>query len=219
MTPGPDDTARDACNRPGEGQRRTRRRAEETRDDILAAAEDMLRRKGLGDFSIADLAGELGMSPANVFKHFRSKSALADAICDRHVIRMIGRFKAFDEPGHATERLANAVRKLMEAHLADIRENPFLFEMLVVMSEADLPSGRHYKQLIDDLFADLVRDGVASGAYTCDPDSEIARQVGSAFASVLHPVFLLHASEAELQERCRGLSALVNAALQNALAK
>ncbi len=217
MTRRPDDTAPDTSSR--DVPRRPRRRAEETRDDILAAAEEMLRQKGLGDFSIADLAGELGMSPANVFKHFRSKSALADAICDRHVIRMIGRFKAFDEPGPAPERLAVAVRKMMEAHLADIRENPFLFEMLVVMSEANLPSGRHYKRLIDDLFADLVREGIESGAYSCDPDGDIARQVGSAFSSVLHPIFLLHAEEAELQARCRGLAALVNAALQNPLAK
>jgi TetR/AcrR family transcriptional repressor of the ameABC operon len=219
MTRRPDETAGDPSGRNLPSLRRPRRKAEETRDDILAAAEALLRRKGLGGFSIADLAGELGMSPANVFKHFRSKSALADAICDRHVIRMIGRFKAFDEPGPAPERLALAVRRLMEAHLADIRENPFLFEMLVVMSEANLPSGRHYKRLIDDLFADLVREGIASGAYSCDPDGEIARQVGSAFSSILHPVFLLHADEAELQARCRGLAALVNAALQNPLAK
>ncbi|WP_164901876.1 TetR/AcrR family transcriptional regulator [Neorhizobium lilium] len=199
--------------------RRPRRKAEETRDDILAAAEILLRKKGLTAFSIANLAAELKMSPANVFKHFHSKTALADAICERHVVQMIGRFQAFDEPIAAPERLVIAVRRLMETHLADIKENPYLFEMLVVVSEADLPSGRHYKQLIENLFANLVRHGIETGVYKCTEDSAITRNVGSAFASVLHPVFLMRADEAELRERCDGLAALVNAALQNPLAK
>lgn len=199
--------------------RRPRRKAEETRDDILVAAETLLRQKGLACFSIADLAGALHMSPANIFKHFHSKVALTDAICDRHITRMIGRFQAFAEPVPAPERLAVAVRKLMEAHLADIRENPHLFEMLVMVSDADLPSGRHYKQLIETFFSDLIRHGVETGVYTCPINGEVAGAVGMAFASVLHPVFLLRADEAELQERCTGLAALVNAALQNPLAK
>jgi TetR/AcrR family transcriptional repressor of the ameABC operon len=199
--------------------RRPRRKAEETRDDILAAAEIRLRDKGLAGFSIADLANDLGMSPANVFKHFRSKTALADAICDRHIIQMIGRFQALDVSIPAPERLAVAVRKLMEAHLADIRQNPYLFEMLVLVSDADLPSGRHYKQLIEDLFADLIRQGIETGVYTCTPDSAVTRHVGLAFAGVLHPIFLRQADESELSERCDGLVALVNAALQNPLAK
>lgn len=178
-----------------------------------------MRRNGLACFSIADLAAELRMSPANIFKHFRSKVALTDAICDRHITQMIGRFQAFDEPIPAPERLTVAVRKLMEAHLADIRENPHLFEMLVVVSDADLPSGKHYKQLIETLFSNLVRHGVETGVYKCSADSQITRSVGMAFASVLHPVFLLRADETELRERCEGLAALVNAALQNPLAK
>jgi TetR/AcrR family transcriptional repressor of the ameABC operon len=199
--------------------RRPRRKAEETRDDILLAAEALLREKGISGFSIADLAGELRMSPANVFKHFQSKAVLADAICDRHIMHMIGRFKAFDEPAPAPERLAIVVRKLMEAHLADIRENPSLFEMLVVMSEANLPSGRHYKELIENLFSDLIRHGISSGVYTCSADTPMNRTVASAFASVLHPVFLIGADEEELRERCAALAELVNAALQKPLAK
>lgn len=199
--------------------RRPRRKAEETRDDILTAAERLLRANGPSAFSIADLAADLGMSPANIFKHFHSKAALTDAICERHIVQMIGRFQPFDEPIPAPERLAVAARRLMEAHLADIRENPQLFEVLVAMSEADLPSGRHYKELIDNLFEELIRDGIESGVYKLPADSAICRNVGLAFAGVLHPLFLMKASESELRSRCEGLAALVNAALQNPLAK
>jgi TetR/AcrR family transcriptional repressor of the ameABC operon len=199
--------------------RRPRRKAEETREDILNTAESLFRERGIAKCSIADVAHALHMSPANIFKHFHSKASLADAICDRYISRMIGRFATLDEPAPAPERLAIFVRKLMEAHLQDLRDTPFLFEMIFLMSEADLPSGQHYKQLIENLFTDLIRQGVESGVYQCADPQTVSRHVAAAFASVLHPVLLAKADEAELHDRCDGLARLVNAALQNPLAK
>lgn len=203
----------------GSKKRRPRRKAEETRQDILAAAEALFRQRGIAKSSIADIAHELAMSPANVFKHFQSKTVLVDAICDRHISRMIERFKTFEDPAPAPERLALVVHKLMEAHLRDIRENPFFLEMIFVMSDTDLKSGQHYGELIEGLFLELIRHGVESGVYRCGDCEAASRYVAAAFASVLHPVFLARTSEDELGERCKGIAGLVNAALQNPLAK
>lgn len=199
--------------------RRPRRKAEETREDILATAEALFREKGISGCSIADIAHALQMSPANVFKHFHSKAALADAICERHIDLMIGRFGTLDASAPAPERLCIVVRKLMEAHLKDIRENPYLFELILLMSEANLPSGRHYKQLIEALFLDLIREGIESGVYDVSDPETLSRHVASAFASVLHPILLAKTDIEELHDRCDGLARLINAALQSSLAK
>ncbi len=199
--------------------RRPRRKAEETREDILNTAEAMFRERGIAKCSIADVAQALSMSPANVFKHFHSKSALADAICERHVSRMIGRFENLHETAPAPQRLEIVVRKLMEAHLQDLRDNPYLFEMIFIMSEADLPSGHRYKELIDALFTELVRHGTETGVYRCDDLVATSRYVAAAFASVLHPALLVKSNAEELRDRCAGLAKLVNAALQNQLVK
>lgn len=200
-------------------QRRPRRKAEETRQDILATAEDLFRERGLGRCSIADIANELQMSPANVFKHFGSKTQLADAICDRHINRMIDRFALLKDPAPAPDKLGIVTRKLMEAHLRDIQESPYLFEMILLMSDADLPSGHHYKALIDSLFLEVIQEGVASGIYHCDDPEKTASAVAAAFASILHPVLLAKTEPNLLQERRQGLVDLINAALQNPLAK
>lgn len=199
----------------GVAVRRPRRKAEETKQDILTTAETLLRQKGFSGFSIADLAAELGMSPANVFKHFRSKAALADAICDRHITRLVGRFDTVGDTAPAPQRLGIVVERLMEAHLADIRNDPLFFEMLVLMSGADLASGRHYRQLLENLFESVVRHGFESGVYKAPPDSVIGKSVAPCFASVLHHVFLMRAGDDELHARCNGLVQLVNAALMN----
>ena len=199
--------------------RRPRRKAEETREDILATAETLFRKQGIAKSSIADIAQQLGMSPANVFKHFHTKGALVDAICDRHVRRMVDRFGSFDDPAPAPERLPLVVCKLMEAHLQDIRENPFFLELIFLMPKTDLASGQRYRDLIEELFRDVIRAGIESGVYRCDNLDAVTRHVSAAFASVLHPVFLAEATEEELKARCAGIAGLVNAALQSPLAK
>ena len=65
--------------------RRPRRSAEETREEILNTAESLFRTHGYASVAIADIAAALSMSPANVFKHFRTKTSLVDAIATRAI--------------------------------------------------------------------------------------------------------------------------------------
>jgi TetR/AcrR family transcriptional regulator, repressor of the ameABC operon len=202
-----------------ESVRKPRRKAEETREDILRTADALFRERGIAKSSIADIAQELGMSPANVFKHFHSKTALVDAICDRHIAHMIGRFDTLDTSAPPPEKLGIVVRRLMQAHLHDIRENPFFLEMIFLVAKTELESGFHYRHLIEELFFAVIRDGVEAGVYHCANCRAVSRHVAASFASVLHPVFLAHETEDQLDERLTGIVALINAALQNPLAK
>lgn len=199
--------------------RKPRRKAEETREDILTTADALFRERGIAKSSIADIAHELGMSPANVFKHFHSKTALVDAICDRHITHMIGRFDTLDTEAPPPEKLGIVVRRLMQAHLQDIRDNPFFLEMVFLVAKTEMESGFHYRQLIEELFFTLVRDGVEAGIYHCADCRATSRHVAASFASVLHPVFLANETQEDLDERLAGIVALINAALQSPLAK
>jgi len=199
--------------------RKPRRKAEETREDILRTADALFRERGIAKSSIADIAHALGMSPANVFKHFHSKTALVDAICDRHITHMIGRFDTVDTPAAPPEKLGLVVRRLMQAHLEDIRDNPFFLEMVFLVAKTEIESGLHYRQLIEELFFNLISDGVEAGVYHCIDCRAVSRHVAASFASVLHPVFLVHETQAELDQRLNGIVALINAALQSPLAK
>jgi len=91
--------------------------------------------------------------------------------------------------------------------------------MILLISETEQESGLHYRSLIENLFAEIIRDGVDSGVYRCADPEKTSRSVAAAFASVLHPVFLIGTDIDELRERCRGIAELVNAALQTPLAK
>src|SRR5436305_15251045 len=58
-------------------------RSEDTRARIMEAAEALFRRIGFAKTAVADIASELKMSPANVYRFFPSKHAIVDAICKR----------------------------------------------------------------------------------------------------------------------------------------
>src|SRR3954463_15759240 len=64
---------------------RTEAGNEEARARILDVAEEHFRRVGYHRTSVADIASELGMSPANVYRFFPSRDAINESICGRVV--------------------------------------------------------------------------------------------------------------------------------------
>jgi AcrR family transcriptional regulator len=64
---------------------RTGTDSDETRARILEAAEEQFRRVGYHRTSVADIAAELGMSPANIYRFFPSRDAINESICGRVV--------------------------------------------------------------------------------------------------------------------------------------
>ena len=199
--------------------RKPRRKAEETREDILLKAEELFRADGFSKVSIADIAAALGMSPANVFKHYHSKTALAVAITERHISRMSARLESLDDTVQVSERLLKVAQRLMESHLEDLRCSPYIFEMVLMTADTDFPSGRLYKQLLEEKFEAIIRAGIEAGIYHCPDPARTAKAVSAALASVLHPVFLVRSRPGELPERCEVVVELINAALQNPLDK
>ncbi|WP_371090208.1 TetR/AcrR family transcriptional regulator [Bradyrhizobium sp. WSM2254] len=64
---------------------RTRTGSGEARARILEVAEEHFRRIGYHRTSVADIASELGMSSANIYRFFRSRDAINESICGRVV--------------------------------------------------------------------------------------------------------------------------------------
>ena len=58
-------------------------RPDDTRARIIETAEALFRRLGYAKTAVADIAAELDMSPANVYRFFSSKNAIVEAICQR----------------------------------------------------------------------------------------------------------------------------------------
>jgi TetR/AcrR family transcriptional repressor of the ameABC operon len=178
-------------------------------------AELLFRQRGFVAVSIADIATSLGMSPANVFKHFHSKAALVDAIAERHLGNAAERFAAFDEGLPPKEQLLRFVLRLLDSHLQDIQQNPYIFEMVLATIQAKLEAGNRYRERIVQKLDDIIREGMTEGRYHCRNPEGAARTVADILACVLHPVLIARDDKETLVHRAEEIVGFVDAALQN----
>ena len=79
----------------------------DTARKILDSAQDMIRRRGFGGFSYADVADQVGIRKASIHYHFPSKGELARELVLRYREQMTARCDAITRAGGSPrERLA-----------------------------------------------------------------------------------------------------------------
>lgn len=199
--------------------RRPRRPAEETREDILNMAETQFRAHGYASVTIADIAAALGMSPANVFKHFRTKASLVDAIATRAIQETIDELRVLDQNKPAAVRLHDLARHLMDEHLSDQKDAPFVFEMIQVTIREELDCGERFREMVVETIADIIRAGVSEGVYTVTDVYRFANAAFDALVCVIHPVMIGMEKTGILATRCKEVVNLIDIALRSPLAK
>src|SRR4051794_22009923 len=108
-----------------------------TRERIVAAAEELLRRHGPAKTTVTDVARSLGMSHANVYRHFASKTALQEAVAERWLARIsepLARIAAGAAP--AEEKLPVWVNGLIRAKQRKVLDDPELFATYHALAES-----------------------------------------------------------------------------------
>src|SRR5664279_94598 len=65
----------------GQGIREREAKDKDTHKLIVEVAERLFRQIGFQKTTVADIARELHMSPANVYRFFTAKSAINEAVC------------------------------------------------------------------------------------------------------------------------------------------
>ena len=164
-----------------------------TRERILAAAEDVIRRFGPAKATVVDVARALGVSHAAVYRHVATKAELRDLVVGRCAETTMPSLRAIAAlPGPAPERL----RRLLDGLIAGKRRwalnDPELFAAYrTLAAEAQSAVSVHIEELVE-LTATIIRSGVADGSFhTADP-VVTARAVLMATVRFHHPV---HAAE------------------------
>jgi len=98
-----------------------------TRERILEAAEDVLRRYGPAKANVVDVARALGVSHGSVYRHFPSKASLRDAVTERWLARIAEPLEAVaGERGPAPERLTRWLDLLVASKRRWALEEPEL---------------------------------------------------------------------------------------------
>ena len=183
---------------------------------ILDAAEGVLRRHGAEKANVVDIARALGMSHANIYRHFLSKKALLDAVAVRWLDKIDAPLEAItcDAARPAGERLLAWFDSLRGAKRRTASEDPELFQVYYVITQnAHNVVGAHIAALLGQLER-IVADGVASGEFAARLDArQAARSVLRATVQFHHPAMVLQEPEPS-EEDAHALMALLLAGLR-----
>src|SRR4051812_27874324 len=142
-----------------------------TRERILEAAEETLRRFGPAKTTVVDVARALGVSHGSVYRHFPTKADLRDAVVDRWLRRMHPALEAVaDGPGSAPERLRLLLWTLAETKWNRAQDDPEFFAAFAELEEdVRTPVVAHVDFVVAQL-KKIVVEGVARGEIaSADP--------------------------------------------------
>lgn len=148
-----------------------------TPERILEATEEVLRRHGPAKATVVDVARALGVSHGSVYRHFRTKAALREAVTKRWLDRtseaLSGIAAAEDLDPEA--RLRDWLAGLFAAKRRKAGDDPELFATYSVLTgENGEAVGAHIADLTGQLTR-IVQAGVDAGVFTTTDPATTAR--------------------------------------------
>lgn len=141
-------------------------RAEAMRGRIETVAEQLFRSLGYQKTTVADIARELGMSPANIYRFYPSKSAINEAIAQRILGAMLAEAESVAQgPGPASTRLRRLFSRMFEHKLEVFFQERRLHDMVTAAMEEHWGVIARHMAGVQAVIARIISDGIAAGEF------------------------------------------------------
>jgi AcrR family transcriptional regulator len=169
----------------------TRNPPEETRARIVDTAEALFRRLGFAKTAVADIAAELGMSPANVYRFFPSKHAIVEAICTRCLGEIDeNAWSVARARGSAAQRLDRLFQGIIKYHKENFIAEKRLHDIVLIAIEENWGAILAHKQTVRNAIELILRDGIDSGEFDPVDPKETAAMLMLGMIAFCHPVLV-----------------------------
>ena len=155
---------------------------------ILESAERLFLHYGYAKTTVADIAKDLGMSTANIYRFFASKVEIHQALCNRMLAvsyDMARRNAAL--PLSASERLRRYTLDQYKMTTETMMDHEKVHEMVIVAIERDWHVIEKHIDRMNDVLADIIADGIKAGEFP-EQDAKVASMCfGAATITLCHP--------------------------------
>lgn len=133
---------------------------------LLAIASDHLRRLGPRRVTVVAIATAAGMTHANVYRYFPSKTALIDAVAGQWLKRLEGLLAQIaDAPDPADDKLERLILAIAKANRDLLRADRHLFDVYAAAAETSRALVRKHRARLRHLTERVVEEGVATGVF------------------------------------------------------
>lgn len=136
------------------------------REQLLDLATEMIEGRGAAALTMTELAARAGMSPANLYRFFENKEAIAEALAERWFrpfIAIIEEVVASDLPPRRKMYEFFARRFVLKR--AEYFRDPVAFASYCELGEEHFELIRGYIDLADHYLAELIGEAMADGHF------------------------------------------------------
>jgi AcrR family transcriptional regulator len=166
-------------------------RPDDTRARIVETADMLFRRMGFAKTAVADIAAELRMSPANVYRFFSSKHAIVEAICQRCLAELEQQaWAVVRSPGPASQRLERLVMVTVNYHKENLLTERRVHDMVLVAIEHSWDVIRAHQQVMHSIAERMLREGIAAGEFEPVDPAVTAKHIMRSLIAFMHPVLI-----------------------------
>ena len=187
----------------------------ETVDDnrrlILDAAEQRYRETGYGKTTMAEIADDVGMSAANLYRYFKNKNEIGCACAKRCMGERIDRLRVVvKKPGlSAADRLRSYVQESLTYSYENAGTDQKINELVqkILNERKDLVYEKVETEI--GLIAEILAQGNSSGEFSVDDVLVTSRNIQTAIIMFNVPTFLGLYPFEEFQEMANGVVDLI----------
>jgi AcrR family transcriptional regulator len=166
-------------------------RPDDTRARIMETAEALFRRLGFAKTAVCDIAAELRMSPANVYRFFPSKNAIVEAICQRCLSELEAKaFAVARSKAPAAQRLERLFLEIVAYNKENLLEEQRVHEVVLVAMEQNWQAVDVHLETMRTIIEVILRDGVAAGEFDPVDPRETAELIKRSMIVFTHPVLI-----------------------------
>ena len=193
---------------------------EEVRESILQAAQGLFARFGPIKTSVADIARELGMSPANIYNFFPSRDAILEAVGERHLATVRQRVEReiarIPDPWRKIETMFLITARSIRDHLQNEKD---ILQLQAITRRNKWQFVESYHAFTLQTIQRLLQEGIDKGRFRRDKTplrgmgvEAMARAVFDSMAVCHDPHLLLMLAPAEHEVRAKAQLKLLEAA-------
>jgi AcrR family transcriptional regulator len=163
-------------------------KGKDTRRLIVEVAERLFRQLGFQKTTVADIARELHMSPANVYRFFGAKSEINAAVC----MDLLGKIelearKIAGSRGTALQRMRNLVASVEKTHYRQYMFDRKLHELIEAAVTENWAIMREHNHRMTGMLEQIISSGMAVGEFHPGDAALAARLVNTACIRFCHP--------------------------------
>ena len=168
----------------------------DTHQNILKVAKRLFGQIGFQKTTIVDIAHELHMSPANVYRFFLAKAEINEAVGGRLLSEVEAAVDDIVEhPGSASEKLRASIAAIEKLNAQRFASDCKLHELLETAFDENWAIVHEHVQKLDESLTKIISQGDRNGEFHVADCELAAILVRSACVRFYHPRLMVDCAE------------------------